>query len=292
MERGERKTVRPYSKGRCSVLELAGLAALGLVVGAYGTIIGAGGGFVVVPLLLLIYPGSGPENVTAVSLAVVCANATSGSFAYARQRRIDYVTGAIFVVSSIPGVVAGAIVVHYVPERVFTTLFGIILLAMAAVSLRAGSRAVRPPESGRGVLVRRLTDPEGRVYRYAYRVWQGVLLSMGVGFVSSLFGIGGGVIHVPAMITLLHIPVPYAVATSHFILAFMSGGATIIHAFDGSLGGEEAVRAAALAAGAVPGAQIGAFLAHRIHGRRVLQLLAVAIVVLGVRLLIRGLAGA
>lgn len=274
------------------MFELLGLAALGLVVGAYGTIIGAGGGFVIVPLLLLIYPGSGPESVTAVSLAVVCANATSGSIAYARQRRIDYVTGAIFVISSIPGVVAGAITVHYVPERVFTTLFGVILLAAAAVSVRAGSQAIRPPESGAGVLVRRMTDPEGRVYRYAYRVWQGVLLSMGVGFVSSLFGIGGGVIHVPAMIILLHVPVPYAVATSHFILAFMSGGATIIHAFDGSLGGEEAARAAALAAGAVPGAQLGAFLAHRIHGRRVLQLLAVAIVVLGVRLLIRGLTGA
>ncbi len=273
------------------MLELLGLVALGFVVGAYGTIIGAGGGFVLVPVLLLIYPGSGPEDVTAVSLAVVCANATSGSIAYARQRRIDYLTGAIFVAASVPGVIAGAITVHFVPERVFSSVFGVMLLAVAAFSVRGGSQTIRPPETGRGVLVRHMVDPDGRVYRYAYRVWRGVILSAGVGFVSSLFGIGGGVIHVPAMIILLHVPVQYAVATSHFILAFTSAGATIIHAFDGSLGGDALVRAAALAAGAVPGAQLGAFLAHRIRGRQVLQLLAVAIVVLGVRLLVKGLAG-
>ncbi|HSP54778.1 MAG TPA: sulfite exporter TauE/SafE family protein, partial [Dehalococcoidia bacterium] len=105
-------------------LELLGFVALGLVVGAYGTVIGAGGGFVLVPVLLFLYPGYGPERITAISLAVVCANASSGSVAYARQRRIDYLTGAIFVLASVPGVISGAIVVHYVPKRVFSVLFG------------------------------------------------------------------------------------------------------------------------------------------------------------------------
>ncbi|MDO8614965.1 MAG: sulfite exporter TauE/SafE family protein [Dehalococcoidia bacterium] len=273
-------------------LELLGLAALGLVVGAYGTMIGAGGGFILVPLLLLLYPSYGPEELTAVSLAVVFANATSGSVAYARRRRIDYVTGLLFAVSSAPGVLAGAVVVHFVPERAFTTLFGAMLLALAFVSVRAGgSRAIRRPRAGPGVLVRTVVDPEGRTYRYAYDIRQGVALSAGVGFISSLFGIGGGVIHVPAMIILLHIPVSFAVATSHFVLAFMAGGGSVVHLADGSLAGEQIVRALALAAGAIPGAQAGALLAHRIKGRNVLLLLAVAIAVLGLRLLVKGLAG-
>lgn len=272
-------------------LELLGLAALGLVVGFYGTIIGAGGGFILVPLLLFLYPGYGPEQVTAISLGVVFANAGSGSIAYARQRRIDYLTGGIFAASSVPGVMAGAVAVHYVPERLFTTLFGLLLLGLAALSVRGASAAVRPPLRGRGVLVRTLTDGEGRTYRYGYKVWQGVILSAGVGFVSSLFGIGGGVIHVPAMIILLHVPVQYAVATSHFVLAFMAGGGSAVHLVDGSLGGEQLVRAAALGAGAIPGAQLGALLAHRIKGRNVLLLLAVAIVALGIRLLVKGIAG-
>jgi len=129
------------------------------------------------------------------------------------------------------------------------------------------------------------------MYVYSYKAWQGMTLSVGVGFISSLFGIGGGVIHVPAMIILLHIPVMYAVATSHFVLAFMSGGATIVHIIDGSLSGAEAVKAIALAVGAVPGAQIGAHLSHRIKGRAVLLMLGFAIVVLGARLILKAALG-
>jgi uncharacterized membrane protein YfcA len=273
-------------------LELLGLAALGLAVGCYGTIIGAGGGFVLVPVLLLLYPSYGPENVTAVSLAVVCANASSGSVAYARRHRIDYLTGLLFAASSVPGVIAGAITVRFVPERVFSVLFGVMLLAMAVVSVRGRrTQAVREPRRGWGVIVRTVTDQEGRRYRYGYAVWQGVALSAGVGFVSSLFGIGGGVMHVPSMIILLHMPVEFAVATSHFVLAFMSGGASAIHLADGSLRGQQLLRAAALGAGAIPGAQVGAMISQRLRGRNVLPLLAIAIVVLGVRLLLKGVAG-
>ncbi len=272
-------------------LELLGLLALGIVVGAYGTVIGAGGGFILVPVLLLIYPNDGPEKITAISLAVVFANATSGSFAYGRQRRIDYATGLLFAIASVPGVVSGAVAVHFVPRRLFSTFFGLMLIAVAALSMRGSSAAIRPPLRGKGVLLRTMTDPEGRTYRYGYKIWEGLLLSAGVGFVSSLFGIGGGVIHVPAMMILLHIPVQYAVATSHFVLAFMSGGGSTVHLIDGTLRGDQLLKAVALGAGAIPGAQLGAQIAHRIRGRAVLMLLAAAIVVLGARLLVSGIFG-
>jgi Sulfite exporter TauE/SafE len=63
-------------------LELIGLVALGFAVGTYGTIIGLGGGFILVPALLLLYPDYDPEQFTAISLAVVFANTTSGSISY------------------------------------------------------------------------------------------------------------------------------------------------------------------------------------------------------------------
>ena len=271
-------------------LELAGLALLGLVVGAYGTLIGAGGGFILVPVLLLLYPDLEPEEITSISLGVVFVSALSGSASYARQRRIDYTTGLLFAASSAPGVVAGALVVQYVPERLFTALFGVMLLSLALTSLRGRPAAIREPLRGRGIVHRTVADPEGRLYVYAYRAWQGALLSLGVGVVSSVFGIGGGVIHVPAMIMLLHIPVQFAVATSLFVLTFMAGGATAIHLATGTLGGDEAAKAGALAVGAVPGGQVGAYLAQRVKGRSVLLLLAGAISILGVRLLLKAIA--
>jgi hypothetical protein len=136
-----------------------------------------------------------------------------------------------------------------------------------------------------------VVDPEGRTYIYAYRIWQAMALSLAIGFISSLFGIGGGVIQVPAMIMLLHIPVQFAVATSLFTLSFMTGGASAIHGVTGTLAGDQLAKAIALAAGAVPGAQIGAVLAMRIRGRHVLLLLAPAIGILGVRLIVKAAFG-
>jgi uncharacterized membrane protein YfcA len=252
-------------------------------------VIGAGGGFVLVPLLLFIFPGYGPEQVTAISLAVVWANATSGSIAYARQRRIDYVTGLLFAGASVPGVVAGALVVHLVPERMFSIMFGLLLLAIVGVLLtQRGANTIREPLVARGVLVRTITTEQGVTYRYAYRVWQGVALSLAVGFASSLFGIGGGVIHVPAMIVLFRIPLPFAVATSHFVLACMAGGGTLVHLISGTLAGGALRQAVALGAGAVVGAQFGAWLSHRVSGPAVLRLLALALVALSVRLILKG----
>ena len=72
-----------------------GLIALGIAVGAYGTLIGAGGGFVLMPVLLLLYPNQSADVLTSISLAVVFFNALSGSEAYALMKRIDYRSGFI-----------------------------------------------------------------------------------------------------------------------------------------------------------------------------------------------------
>lgn len=273
------------------MLELALLVAIGLFIGGFGTIIGAGGGFILVPVLLFLYPEYGPEEVTAVSLFVVFANAVSGSVAYARQRQIDYLTAGLFVAFSVPCVIAGALLVPHVPERLFMGLFGAMLLALAVTSVRGRPVAIRSPLRGRGALVRTIEDGDGRIYVYAYRIWQACVLALGIGFISSLFGIGGGVIQVPAMIMLLHIPVQFAVATSLFTLMFMTGGASAVHGVTGSLGGEQMTQAIALTIGAVPGAQVGAMLAGRIKARHRLLLLGAGIGLLGVRLLVKAVTG-
>ena len=65
------------------------LVAIGFGVGAFGTLVGAGGGFILTPILLVLYPHDTPRTITAISIAVVFFNAASGSLAYARQRRTD-----------------------------------------------------------------------------------------------------------------------------------------------------------------------------------------------------------
>ena len=72
------------------------LVLLGFAVGAFGTLVGAGGGFILTPVLLVLYPHESPQTITAISLMAVFFNALSGTFAYARQRRIDYASFAHF----------------------------------------------------------------------------------------------------------------------------------------------------------------------------------------------------
>ncbi|MCC6383201.1 MAG: sulfite exporter TauE/SafE family protein [Dehalococcoidia bacterium] len=265
------------------------LIPLGVAVGAFGTLVGAGGGFLLVPVLLLLYPEREPETVTAMSLLVVCANATSGTLAYAHQRRVDYASGVWFAVATLPGAIGGAILVGYTPRRTFDALFAAALIGLGTwIVLRSRQQAIHPPVTGRGVVHRLITDREGHTFAYSFELWKGLALSTVVGFVSSLLGIGGGIVHVPVMATVLHFPVHIAAATSHFVLAFMSAEGTAVHAVTGALSWDRALlQAALIGAGAVPGAQIGARLSRRLHGTGIIRALAGALMLVGGRLALK-----
>jgi uncharacterized membrane protein YfcA len=259
---------------------------LGVGVGAFGTIVGAGGGFILVPVLLLLYPGKQPETITSMSLLVVWANAVSGSLAYARQGRIDYRSGLVFAAATLPGAVAGAVLVSFIPRRAFDLIFAGLLVVLGLwLMLRRTNTAIQPPLTGRGVVHRMIRDRQGNTFVYSFPLWRGVFISLVVGFVSSLLGIGGGIIHVPAMATTLHFPVHIATATSHFVLAWMAGEGTVVHLVSGDLGWSRSLLQAVLVgAGAIPGAQVGALLSHRVRSATILRALAAALIAVGIRL--------
>ena len=101
------------------MLDKLWLIPVGFIVGTYGTLIGAGGGFVLVPMLLLLYPKESPEVITSISLAVVFFNALSGSIAYIRLKRVDYHSGVLFAIATIPGAILGAVTTSSIPRPLF-----------------------------------------------------------------------------------------------------------------------------------------------------------------------------
>lgn len=261
------------------------LVGIGFGVGTFGTLIGAGGGFILTPILLILYPHDSAQTLTAISLAAVFFNAASGSLAYARQRRIDYRSGAVFAVATLPGAVGGALVVGVVSRSVFNGIMGAVL-AFLAVWLFAGERWPLPLPK-RGLEQRSLVDRAGDTYVYAVPLRRGALYSLGVGFLSSFLGIGGGVIHVPLLVRALGFPTHIATATSHFVLSIMAGTGTLTHIALGSFAqGHGVRRAVALSIGVVGGAQLGAHVSLRLRGAVIQWLLAVALLALAVRLLL------
>src|SRR6185369_591697 len=199
------------------------LIPVGFVIGAYGTLIGAGGGFLLVPLLLLYYPQESADTITSISLAVVFFNALSGSTAYARARRIDYYSGLLFALAAVPGAVLGALTTGYLPRRFFDVLIGVLMIGAAAFLFwRPEVKTGEKPRAAESGFERRVVEADGTEHVFSYNRGVGVALSFFVGYISSLLGIGGGFIHVPALVELLNFPVHIATATSHFILALMA----------------------------------------------------------------------
>jgi Predicted permeases len=275
-------------------IEYLWLLPLGLLIGAFGTLIGAGGGFILMPILLLVYPSEKTELITAISLAVVFFNALSGSYAYARMKRVDYKSGIAFSIATIPGAILGALTTAYVPRRAFDLIFG-VLMVVAAVFLWLSAKedhSTSPspkiaPVSQKAttrLTERHLVDAEGVHYRYAFDLRLGIILSVFVGYLSSLLGVGGGFIHVPALSRLLNFPVHIATATSHFVLAIMALTGTLVHVAQGVFV-HGVRRTAVLAIGVLIGAQGGAWLSNRTGGKVIIRGLAVALAFVGIRLI-------
>lgn len=263
-----------------------GLVPLGFIIGAFGTLIGAGGGFILVPFLLLLYPNEKPEIITSISLAVVFFNALSGSAAYARMRRVDYKSGLLFSMATIPGAILGALTTGYIPRRVFDAILGVLMIMAALFLLLRPSKnqqVIMKPSPR--LLVRHLVETDGTAHTFSYNLILAIGISFFVGYFSSLLGIGGGIIHVPVLSQLLSFPVHIATATSHFTLAIMALAGTLVHIATGTF--HHGVRRTIfLTVGVLAGAQVGAWLSNRVHGAWIMRGLAIALAFVGIHILI------
>ena len=266
------------------------LIIVGFLIGTLGTLIGAGGGFILVPLLIIFHPEFSPEEITAISMAVVAFNAISGSVAYMNAKRVDYKAGVIFALFTIPGAILGVMTTKVIPRNIFDVLFGICLFILATfLFLKGGKKPVSEPTVlvKKGWVQQKITDKWNEQYVYSYNIRKGSILSVFVGYFSPLLGIGGGIIHVPAMVEWLRFPVHIATATSHFILAFMATASVIVHFYGGSYSNPAvSYMVIGLAIGVIPGAQLGAYLSRRMQGKLIIRALALSLMLVGIRILV------
>ena len=219
-----------------------------------------------------------------MSLATVFANAASGSVAYLRARRVDLRSAAMFAVATLPGAVLGALSVPALSRGAFNVIFGAALTVVSVVLLSNPDRRLQLEGLFPANERRELVDSEGTTYRYRYNLPLALAASATVGFLSSLLGIGGGIIHVPFMAQVLGFPTHLATATSHAVLVVMAGAGTATHLVQGAFNGALS-RTLFLAAGVVPGAQVGARLSAKVRATWLLRLLALALLLVGLRLL-------
>jgi hypothetical protein len=256
---------------------------LGFFLGAFGTLVGTGGGFILVPVLLWLYPEQSPEFITSISLAVVCVNSLSGGLAYRRMKRIDYRSGIVLALATAPGAVLGALGTAYIPRNTFDLFVGILLLVACVLLLVRPYGMRRSPDSALS------TDKLHHQPLSSRQLVVGGVLSFFIGLFSSLLGISGGIFQVPMLVYGLHLPVHIAVATSEFVLALKGLAATSVHVVSGTVfAGLSQIFTLSL--GVFAGAQAGAWLSSHVRGEWIMRALALSIGSIGIRFVATALA--
>ncbi len=292
-----------------TAVEYIAFLVMGLVTGIVGVIMGVGGGIFIVPALR-IFPGFFPDifppldavMVSGTTLMLVAVNAVSGGIAYRRMRVVDRRSAYLFAAAAIPGSVVGVFGLKKALEGVpgiFDTLFGMLLLILAVRILiqqferqqRASIAAARRQRLVSGHrLSRRVITTEAGV-TYSYRLWEiaAVGVNFVLGFVSSFFGVGGGFLRVPLLVYLFKFPVPVAVSTSIFAIAFYAPAGAITHIYYGHV--QWFPTFVLIGAGLVVGSQIGARLSLRVRSMWIMRSLMVLVTIMGVQLIVQGLTG-
>lgn len=249
---------------------------LGFGIGSIGTLIGAGGGFILTPVLLFVFPSMAPVHLTSLSLLTVAANSTSGSIGYALRRQVHWPSVVLFSIAAVPGVILGVILNDHLSREKFEIVFAFFLLAMSVFVI---SRSFRKRESA---------------HHFTKDLWNtkakavGSFISAFVGVISSLLGIGGGIIHVPLLAEGLKYPIHIAAGTSHAILAITSIVAVVDHFFRGDFANLESW-VPFLVVGLIFGAQVGAHFSKKVKSNYIFFLLGAALFSVAVRLLVKNL---
>lgn len=253
----------------------------GVLIGVVGTLIGAGGGFIHVPVLMIFY-GFSPQHAIGTSMAVVMLNAISGTFAYIAQKRIDYEIGLKYAVAASPGVLVGALLSQFFTVGSFSVIFSLLLMILSYYLFSGKEFYVVRTKVAQAPNTRYLKDATGEEFSYAPDMSVGFSASILIGVFSGLFGIGGGIIHVPLMYSVLGIPVHIATATSHFILAITSFLGCIVFV---GLGYVDLDYAVLLGIGTIIGASFGAWLSLKTHPDIIKKVIALCLLLLALRLL-------
>ncbi len=248
------------------MLEELWFIPLGFVAGLLGSIIGLGGGIIIVPVLTFF--GFPPTLTASNSIFAVFSNAAASSISYAKQKKIEYSIGLKLGLLSIPGTVIGAYISADITPSLFKILFGLILISASIY-----------------IFSKRKIEPKS--HNISKQI---MILAIGASFlagiISGLFGVGGGIIFVPMMVIAMGLSMKNAAPTSQFILLFASASALITHTL---LGHPDFYQALLLSSGAFVGGLVGARLSLEIKENVLKILISIVMIAAAVKLFIDSL---
>ncbi len=231
---------------------------------------GLGGGFVIVPVLRIAL-GIAPMTVAGTSLVFVLANVASSAVGYLRAKRVDLALATPLALGAIPGSIAGVVAVKYVNDTWFDSVYALLLIVLAVLVMRR--RAIESRAEGERT--------------FAHRAVVAVPAGAILGTLSSMFGIGGGIVMIPVFLIGARMPPHVVAATTSVIVALTAPVGVIVHALAGDVDWSAAVP---LVVGGLAGGALAPVVAGRVSSPRLITLLACGLVAAAAGLALRHVA--
>jgi uncharacterized membrane protein YfcA len=258
------------------------------MVGLPASMCGLGGGFIMVPTLIILFDLA-PQIAVAVSLVAMCGTTISATFGYIRQRKVDYKLGLLYSILDVPGVIIGAYLTTVLPSSLLIGFCGFVILVLSVLLLRNMANGVSSIKNMEVNLSlngwrRTIKSSLGQMFDYEIRRPSLILASsLMSGLVAGLAGLGGGTVDTITMI-LLGVPTHLAIASSEFAMALTNGAGVVAHGILSNIAFEYAIP---LTIGTIFGAQIGVLLAQRTKHKTLKKILSVVTILLSLRLILK-----
>lgn len=290
-----------------SILSIILLVIIGILIGIIASMVGIGGGVIIIPVLMFFYGLSNPMA-SAVSSLVIVATSTTGTLTYYRQHRIDLRTGVYFGLIAIPSAFIGGILADTLREEILTILFGLFLNIIAfrkiiniltansntnqkVLSIFDKNTGDSYVKTSYGLFPHRyekriIVDDLGEYFSYNVQLVKILVGAALGGLISGIFGVGGGVIYVPVLASIGGLPLHIAVATSTFTILLSSSSSSVARIIGGKILWEFVLF---LGIGTVIGARIGATKVRKISNEKILGLFYIIVFLSGIRIILSGL---
>ncbi len=267
------------------------LALISVAAGVLGSLVGLGGGVVIVPVLTLLYHVDIRLAIGA-SIVSVIATSSGAAAAYVRDRMANLRAGMFLEVATTTGALTGAYLTTLLPVRFLFVFFGLILAYSSVTTFRR--RHVDAPLTVSNDRIANYFNLHGSYHdlaegrEIAYKVVGtklGLSIMYAAGLVSALLGIGSGALKVPAMDSAMHLPMKVSSATSNFMIGVTAAASAGVYFIRGQI---DPIIAAPVAAGVLLGATVGARILGRTASKTIRILFVVVLVVISLEMLQKG----
>lgn len=259
--------------------------------GIFGSVVGLGGGVVIIPVLTIVL-GVDIHFAIGASIVAIIGTSSGAASTYVKDKVTNLRVGMFLELASTTGAITGAALAAYANSAALELVFGTILLAtLVPTMMKIGEDIPKSPDlkglSKRLGLTGSYTETDGTVVRYnATRPAGGLAGTLVAGVLSGLLGIGGGAFKVLSMDLAMKLPMKVSTTTSNFMIGVTAAASAGIYFVRGDV---NPLIVAPVALGILIGAVIGARLLLRSRNVTVRKAFAVVLAIAAVEMILSAL---